>query len=155
MALVRSGQRSKEQLFLHFWFHSVPSCFFATQSLRYKASTTQEYLKEAYRTGVRMTGGNLEPRSEPWRSIFLLSRCLLLKQSSSICDINDQIRGNTRNLFFRRRLKDVKRQRAGRKKKSEQASQRSGDHLRWWASDRGFVTERWDCQADGRFVHCT
>lgn len=31
--------------------------FFATQSLNYKASTTQKYLKVEYRTGILMTGG--------------------------------------------------------------------------------------------------
>lgn len=42
-----------------------PVLIFATQSLRYKASTTQKYLKVEYRTGTLMTGGYLEPRSEP------------------------------------------------------------------------------------------
>lgn len=96
-----SGQGSAQKNNYFYISHtSVPSCFFwATPSLRYKASTAEKYLKVEYRTGVLMTGGHLDLSSDeeyfPTLPLFSpAARCLLLKQSSSICNINNQIRGN-------------------------------------------------------------
>lgn len=62
-----SGQGSAQKNNYFNISHTIQSCpvfFLATPSLRYKASTEQKYLKVEYRTGVLMTGGHLERRSD-------------------------------------------------------------------------------------------